>query len=119
MRQLGILLGFVLATGVVASGTPYAAAADPLDGKVFRSADKLPGGERRDGTVVLIHWEIRFKDKAFSWRHTDVISTGSYEWGAQTGALVVSDSKVEASFDARTGVLTWDKQKYEVVKEEK
>jgi hypothetical protein len=119
MRQSWSLLGFVLALGIVASGTLCATAADPLDGKLFRSVEKLPGGERRDGTVVLIHWEMRFKDNSFSWRHTDVISTGTYEWDAKTSALVVSGSKIKASFDANTGVLTWDKQKYEVAKGEK
>jgi len=59
-------------------------------------------------------WEIRFKDKStYSWR----ISTSSparlrlrrqdrrsHVWKAGT-------RKLEASFDAKTGILTWDKHK--------
>jgi hypothetical protein len=100
---------------ILASGTQVAAA-DPLDGKVFRSVEKLTGGERRDGKVNLIHWEITFEGKSFSWRHTDVISTGTYELDEKTGAIKVSNPNVEASYDARTGVLTWGKRRYEAVK---
>jgi hypothetical protein len=114
MRQS--VLAFVLSIVVLASGTQDATAADPLDGKVFRSVEKLTGGERRDGKVNLIHWEITFKGKSFSWLHTDVISTGTYELDEKTGAIKVSNPNVEASYDAKTGVLTWGKQKYNAVK---
>src|SRR5262245_59728054 len=119
MRQSWILLGVVVAIGVVASTAQYATAADPLDGKVFRSVEKLTGGERRDGTVNLIHWEIRFKDKSFTWLHTDVVSPGTYEFDAKTGAVVIKDSGLKASYEDKTGVLTWDGRKYEAAKPEK
>jgi hypothetical protein len=119
MRQSWLLLGFVLAVGVVAGGTGYAAAADPLDGKVFLSVEKLTGGDHPDGTVSLIHWKIRFKDKSFTWLHTDVVSAGTYEFDDKTGAVVITGSGLQASLDARTGVLTWDGHKYEEVKAEK
>src|SRR5262245_43423828 len=119
MKHPWILLGFVLAIVVMASGTRDAAAADPLDGKVFRSVEKLTGGERRDGTVNLIHWEIRFKDKSFTWLHTDVVSLGTYEFDAKTGAVVIKDSGLKASYEDKTGVLTWDGRKYEAAKPEK
>src|SRR5262245_10021252 len=108
MRQSSILLGFVLAMAIVACGHRHAAAADPLDGKVFRSVEKLTGGDRADGTVNLIHWEVRFKDKAFTWRHTDVLTPGTYEFDEKTGAVAIKGSGLKASFDAKAGVLTWD-----------
>jgi hypothetical protein len=114
MRQS--LLAFVLSLVALACGARCATAADPLDGKVFRSVEKLTGGERRDGKVNLIHWEITFKDRSFSWRHADVISRGTYELDQKTGTLKVSNPNVEASFDAKTGELTWGKQKYRAVK---
>jgi hypothetical protein len=115
MRCLSILLGLVLvvATGMAgAQGLP----ADPLEGKTFRSVEKLTGGDRADGTVNQIHWEVRFKDKSFFWLHTDVISTGRYAFDARTGAVTGGP---KASFDAKTGVLTWDGRKYVAVKKDK
>ncbi|HEV3257459.1 MAG TPA: hypothetical protein VG013_11300 [Gemmataceae bacterium] len=117
MRRLSILLGLVLAVGAGIAGAQEVPA-DPLDGKTFRSVEKLPGGERRDGTVVQIHWEIRFKDRSFSWRHADVISTGTYAFDAKAGTVIV-EGGLKTSFDAKTGVLTWDERKYEYVKSEK
>jgi hypothetical protein len=98
---------------------PRPAAADPLDGKVFRSVEKLTGGDRRDGTVNLIHWEVRFKGGSFTWLHTDVLSPGTYQFDAKTGAVVIKGSNLQASFDAKTGVLTWDGRKYEAARGEK
>src|SRR5262245_57836970 len=101
MKQSSILLGLVLAVGAFAADPP--AAANPLDGKVFQSVEKLTGGERRDGTVVKIHWKLHFKDRSYEWQHTDVVSRGTYEIDAKTGAITIKDSKVKASFDAKTG----------------
>jgi hypothetical protein len=47
-----------------------------------------------------------------------VVSTGAYEIDDKTGAVMVGP-KLWGSFDAKTGVLTWDKRKYEIVKGEK
>src|SRR5262249_55222462 len=93
-----------------------AAAADSLDGKDFQSVEKLTGGDRRDGTVNRIHWKIRFKDGSFDWLHTDVVSHGTYEYDARTGAISIKGSNLKATFDAKTGILTWDNRKYEEVK---
>ena len=92
------------------------APADPLDGKTFRSVEKLPGGDRADGTVAQIHWQIRFKDKKFSWTHYDKVSAGSYAFDARTSAVTGGP---EAHFEAKTGVLTWDNRKYAPVKADK
>jgi hypothetical protein len=81
--------------------------------------EKLTGGDRRDGTVNLIHWEVRFKEGSFTWLHTDVLSPGTYELDARTGTLAIKGANLQASFDARTGVLTWDGRKYEEVKADK
>jgi len=67
----------------------------------------------------MIHWTIRFKDRSYQWHYTDVLADGKYEYDARTGAVVIKDSKLKASYDARTGVLTWDRRKYVEVKEEK
>jgi hypothetical protein len=117
MTRPSIPLGLVLAMGAGIAGA-QGPAADPLDGKTFRSVEKLPGGERRDGTVNQIHWEIRFKDKSFSWLHYDKVATGTYLYDAKTGAVTAKGGR-EASFDAKTGILTWDKRKYAPVKGEK
>ncbi len=108
MKRRSILLGLVLAL-LLAVGAGIAGAegspADPLDGKTFRSVEKLPGGDRPDGKVNLIHWEVRFKDKSFTWRHYDKVATGSYSFDAKTGTVTVKGGA--ASLDAKTGVLTW------------
>jgi hypothetical protein len=110
MRRRTILLGLVLAVGAGIAGA-QGPPADPLDGKTFRSVEKLPGGERRDGTVALTHWAVRFKDKSFSWRHYDKVSVGTYAFDAQTGTVTVKGGP-DASFDAKTGILTWRQRKY-------
>jgi hypothetical protein len=91
MKQSSMLLGLVLAVGAFAADPP--AAANPLDGKVFQSVEKLTGGERRDGSVTKTHWKIRFKERSFELRHTDVVSSGTYAFDAKTGAITIKDSK--------------------------
>src|SRR5262245_57528462 len=98
MNKTSILLGFVLAVGMIAGSPRHADAGDPLDGKVFRSVDKLVGGERRDGTINRIHWTIRLKGQSFEWLHTDVISQGTYELDARTGSIVIKGSSLKASY---------------------
>ena len=98
------------------------AAAHPLDGKRFRSLEKLVCGERRDGTVAMDYWEITFKGKTYFWRHLDVITQGSWDLDSKTGLLAFDKddrSGLAASFDAKTGVLTWGKHKYKAVKSQK
>jgi hypothetical protein len=117
MKRRSILLGLVLAlgAGIADAREP---AADPLDGKTFRSVDKLPGGDRPDGKVNLIHWQVRFKDKSFSWRHYDKVAVGTYTFDAKTGTITVKGGP-DASLDAKTGVLTWRERKYAPVKDAK
>jgi len=112
MNRSAILLGLALALLPARAEDP--AAANPLDGKRFLSVDKLPGGERREGTVVMTEWEVQFKGTEYTWRHHDVVAVGTYAFDPRTGALTLNGGKggPEASFDARTGVLTWDKRKY-------
>jgi hypothetical protein len=113
MNRSAILFGLALALLPARAEDPVA---NPLDGKRFLSVDKLPGGERRDGTVVMTEWEVRFKGAEYSWRHHDVIAVGKYEFDPKTGAITVNAGKggPEASFDAKAGVLTWDRRKYRV-----
>jgi hypothetical protein len=119
MNRSAILFGLALAVVPAGAGDPPAA--NPLAGQRFRSVDKLPGGERRDGTVVMTEWEVRFKGTEYSWRHHDVIAVGTYAFDPKTGAVTVNDGKggPEASFDAKTGVLIWDKRKYKAAGDKK
>src|SRR5689334_18319415 len=110
MKRLLILLGFALALGTV---SPAAAADNPLDGEVFLSLQKLAGGERRDGSFDLIHWTITFKGDSFQSRQSDTISKGGYKYDTRTGKIAVEG--IDASYDAKTGVLTWGKIKYKAV----
>lgn len=114
MRSHFVLLGLVLAVRAGAAGAEEPPA-DPLDGKTFRSVEKLPGGERPGGGIARVHWEVRFKDKMFSWRHYDKVARGTYTFDAKTGAVSAVGGR-KASFDAKAGVLTWGEHKYEMVK---
>ena len=117
MRRHLILLGLVLAIGTAAADA-QTLPADPLDGKTFRSVKKPPGGERPGGKVALIHWEVRFKDKMFMWLHYDKVATGKYAFDAKTCAISAVGGR-QASFDAKTGVLTWGEHEYALVKDGK
>ena len=103
MRRRVILVALVLAGGA-GLAVPRTPLADPLDGKTFRSVDKLPGG-KRDGTVTQIHWEVRFKDKSVPRRHSDQASTGTYTFDAKAGTVTVKKDLLDASFDVKTGTL--------------
>lgn len=111
MRPLATLIGLFL---VFAAGLSFAQenAPNPLDGKRFLSLEKLTGGDRPDGTVNKIQWSVEFKGKSFKWLHHDVVVPGTYEYDAKTGEVKTGDPKIAASFDAKTGILTWAKQKY-------
>jgi hypothetical protein len=111
-----IVLSLTIASGV---GRAQDTTANPLDGKRFLSLEKLPGGDRPDGTVNQIHWEVKFKGKSFTWLHYDKLLPGTYEYDPQTGAVKTGDPKIAASFDAKTGILTWGKQKYKAAKDPK
>lgn len=109
-----LLVGLASSNGAVRAQD---APAHPLAGKRFLSLEKLTGGERKDGTVNKIHWRIDFKDKTFTWLHHDVIVPGKYEFDANTG--VITAGRIKASFDAKTGLLTWENRKYRAVKSAK
>lgn len=111
MRRLAFLIGMsvIIVTGMSRAQEP---AANPLDGKRFLSLEMLPGGDRPDGTVNQIHWAVSFKDKSFTWLRYDTIVPGTYEFDARTGAVKTGGNKIDASFDAKTGILTWGKHKY-------
>lgn len=111
-----IAMCLVIATGM---SVAQEKTANPLDGKRFLSLEKLPGGDRADGTVNKIHWVVRFKDNSFSWLHYDKVLAGTYEYHPKTGAVKTGDSKINASYDAKTGILKWGKHKYQVPKEKK
>lgn len=111
MRRVAIVIGLSL-LAAAGPGGAQDAPADPLDGKRFLSLERLPGGERRDGTVNRIHWAVHFKEGSFSWRHYDKVVVGKYQYDAGTGAVKTGDPRISASFDAKTGVLTWANRKY-------
>ena len=92
---------------------------NPLDGKRFLSLKKLPGGDRRDGTVNQIHWEVRFKGKSFTWLHYDKVLSGNYDFDPNTGVVKTGDPKINASYKAKTGILRWGQHKYKAAKDGK
>lgn len=111
MRRLTFIIGvlFLIVTGVsLAQETP----ANPLEGKRFVSLEKLTGGDRPDGKINKIHWTIRFEAKSFQWLRTDVVSRGTYEYDAKTGAVKTDAAKAGGSYDSKTGILTWGGHKY-------
>lgn len=118
MRQSAFLIGMLL---IIATGMSGAQVnmPNPLKGKRFLSLQKLPGGDRRDGTVNQINWVIQFKDKSFSWLHYDKLIAGTYEFDAKTGAVKTGDPKIKASLDVKTGILTWGQHKYKAAKDVK
>jgi len=120
MRHPIILLAFVVAP-LAAWSVAQEPAANPLAGKRFLSLEKLESGESPKGGIVLDYWHITFKDKSFTWRYSDILAEGTYSIDAKTGMLTVKegDRNIEASFDAKTGVLTWDKRKYKAAKADK
>lgn len=99
MNRISLLPGLVLvlAVGIAHAQEPLT---DPLANKTFRSIEKLPCGDRRDGTVNLIHWQVRFfKDGTYSWLHYDKIVTGSYSFDVKSGTITIKGGP-EASCDA-------------------
>ena len=115
--RLAFLIGVSLMIAAGMSGAQESA--NPLDGKRFRSLEKLTGGDRPDGTVTQIHWVVHFKGKSFSWHHHDVIVNGTYDFDAKSGAVKTDDKRINASFDAKTGILTWNKHRYKAANEGK
>lgn len=106
-----------LSRGVSVAGDKPAV--HPLVGKSLLSLKKLPCGEKPDGTVTLGHWRITFEDEdSFEWQHHDVIALGRYAFDARSGLLTVEGgaAKIEASFDAKSAVLTWNNVEYKVMK---
>src|SRR5262249_23693966 len=88
---------------------------DPLAGKQFRSLDKHEVGLGPKG-VELGYWSLSFKGGTFSWRHSDVVESGKYEYNAKTGEITgrprAGKLVYRGNYDAKTGVLTWEKVKY-------
>lgn len=112
MKHLLPLVSLILVVGQGGTQDPVA---NPLAGKKFLSLEKLESGLSPNG-VVLDHWQLDFKDKTFSWRYSDVGETGNYEYNPKTGVILANtrNRKLQANFDAKTGVLTWEKQKYKI-----
>lgn len=90
--------------------------ADPLDGKTFRSVQKLEAG--RGGAKM--HWQLSFQGGKFRWRYSDVSEGGTYEFDAKTnmvlGATGGRDQKIKGQLDPEAGVLVWDGVKYQAPK---
>ncbi|MBI2806794.1 MAG: hypothetical protein HYX68_17585 [Planctomycetes bacterium] len=94
---------------------------DPLVGKKFRSTEKHEIGKQTRG-----YWHISFrKGGGYTWDHSDVRSSGRYEFDPKTGKVIgrgapKADGNArtyEGHYDSKMGVLTWDKKKYQEVKE--
>ncbi len=117
-RMAGGVVLLLVVTGLTAA--PGEKQADPLSGKRFKSVDKLERGLGPNG-VVLGHWGISFKEGKYSWQWSDVSTAGTYRIDAATGKVTASGFKmdIEGQYDAKTGMLTWNKVKYQEEKEEK
>jgi hypothetical protein len=114
--------GAVLIVGLMLTASGFSQEdkkADPLSGKQFKSVNKLERGLTPKG-VALDHWFITFKKGTFTWNHSDVRESGTYVFDAETNRISASPQagklKYEGTFDPKTGVLTWMKEKYNEVK---
>jgi hypothetical protein len=106
-------LAVALTLGVAAAGVDPA---DPLDGKTFRSVEKLEAG--RGGAKM--HWQLSFQRGKFRWRYSDVSESGTYTFDARTNAVLGAtggrDQKIKGQLDRATGVLVWDGVRYQAPK---
>jgi len=109
-----------------ASGQPAVAApttptaCDALRGATFRSVKKLPARTGPDGPV-LEHQTLTFAADGdqYTWTYADTRSTSSYECldGAieAKGVTATADLPFTASFDEKSGRLTWNGVEFERV----
>jgi hypothetical protein len=97
---------FALATACSASAPEGCGFEAPA---TFRSVEEGECGLGPDG-VVMCQWTVSFAaDGTFSWMYSDLGDSGT--WSCSEGELSAQrggGQAISVSFDAGTGVLTWD-----------
>ena len=97
--------------------------ADPLSGKRFRSVEKHEVGLGPDGKPALGYWHLAFRGGGFTWHHSDVTESGAYQYDEKTAMLTGAPRSgkltYEGTYDPKTGILTWEKKKYQETRPEK
>jgi hypothetical protein len=82
-----------------------------LDGLRFRSVERREVGLGPKGPVMG-NWEVWFEKGEFAWRHSDIGESGPYESVGGKVEAHAGPRTIRGSYDARTGVLTWDGLRY-------
>jgi hypothetical protein len=87
-----------------------------LDGTgPFSSVEELECGLAPEGEEALCHWTVSLlSSMEFVWDHSDVTESGTWVCaGSEVSADLANGDIIDASYNASTGVLTWDGVDYE------
>lgn len=81
----------------------------------FSSVTKEEGGLGPNG-AVMGNWLIYFNGNSFRWGHSDVVESGTYTCKNNSLKVKLFDRSLYASYDSKTGILTWDNVNYKRTK---
>jgi|GEM_PF-2484178 len=88
-------------------------ACDAIVGQTLRSVEEYECGIAKDGPVMC-NWTITLEaDGSYLWMYSDIGQGGDY--ACKDGVISVSNNpSLAASYDAKSGILTWDDIEYVV-----
>jgi len=101
--------------------TPPGPPCEALGESTFRSIEQQPGGPAPEGESSAFHWRVRFSEGEYSYTHTDVVESGTYTCTGEGGTATIeaspdaTDETHTGTYDADSGVLTWDGVEYRPV----